>query len=762
MLLNETLIIARSNALQITGSGHDRPLQRLPRCGCRPCLRRRAPTVEEYAAIAERCSAPCVANMSETGRSPAIPTDELETMGYKLVIFPSTQTWVFAKAYEELCQAVLRDRTTAALGDRFTSFDDVNALARPGRVAVAVSARDVYDERGFGGRQGAGERPAVVVVDFIDGCANPESALACDAAVQRSRRPGRCSTRPVLRPCPFSSRPSAYDEGDLERAAMFIAKAPALATLRPGSPWIEVDARLGRRRRGAGARRSSSRPLLRHEPRRAAARRGLRHGDRHGASTSGCVRATAVDALQYGYRVLVPRDAVADRAADAHTGSLLDIDAKYGDVISDRRGDRRRRRRRPGRAQAGHDRDRDDVRPRHDPRRVRRRRVGGDGRAPRAARHHARTRRVRRLRDPLGPRRALQAALGKAGVESDVFDRISGEPSEDSVADARDAARQGYDGFIGVGGGSALDTAKLCALFATHAGELLDYVNAPIGRGTGARARPSARRIAHDLRHGLRGHDGRGDRLSPPRHEDGGLAPHLRPTLAIVDPALTVSCPPGVTAATGIDALMHALEAYTVSAYDTRARLPLPQRPPYQGANPFSDPLCERAIALIGESLRTAVADGDDLEARTAMALASTVAGIAFSGAGVHVPHALAYPIASLQHDWRPPGYGGAALVPHGFAVAVTAPAVFRLVADAVPERCATAARLLDGGDDLADSVARLMEDVGAPTRLSELGYREDDIAKLIPGALDQRRLLVGSPKDIGAAELEALLRTSL
>ena len=126
---------------------------------------------------------------------------------------------------------------------------------------------------------------------------------------------------------------------------------------------------------------------------------------------------------------------------------------------------------------------------------------------------------------------------------------------------------------------------------------------------------------------------------------------HLRPTLAIVDPALTVSCPPGVTAATGIDALMHALEAYTVSAYDTRARLPLRSALPTRARTPSSDPLCERAIALIGESLRTAVADGDDLEARTAMALASTVAGIAFSGAGVHVPHALAYPIASLQHD---------------------------------------------------------------------------------------------------------------
>jgi 2-methylisocitrate lyase-like PEP mutase family enzyme len=86
------------------------------------------PTVEAYRAIAEQTTVPCLANMSETGRSPAIPTEELEAMGYKIVIFPSTQTWVFAKAYEELCQAVLRDRSTASLSDRFTSFDEVNAL----------------------------------------------------------------------------------------------------------------------------------------------------------------------------------------------------------------------------------------------------------------------------------------------------------------------------------------------------------------------------------------------------------------------------------------------------------------------------------------------------------------------------------------------------------------------------------------------------------------------------------------------------------
>ncbi len=126
---DETLIIARSDALQVTGfedvvarcnayaeAGADLVFVDAPR------------TAEEYAAIAEQCAVPGVANMSETGRSPAISTDELETMGYKLVIFPSTQTWLFAKAYEELCQAVARDRTTAALADRFTSFDDVNAL----------------------------------------------------------------------------------------------------------------------------------------------------------------------------------------------------------------------------------------------------------------------------------------------------------------------------------------------------------------------------------------------------------------------------------------------------------------------------------------------------------------------------------------------------------------------------------------------------------------------------------------------------------
>ncbi len=357
----------------------------------------------------------------------------------------------------------------------------------------------------------------------------------------------------------------------------------------------------------------------------------------------------------------------------------------------------------------------------------------------------------------------LERSLRGAGIEPVVYDGIAGEPSESSVAEAVAVARDGFDGFVGIGGGSALDTAKLCALFASHDGELLDFVNAPIGRGKQIPG-PVLPFVAVPTTAGTGSEVTTVAVVDFPRlgTKTGVSHRYLRPSVAIVDPRLTLTCPPGVTASVGVDALLHALEAYTVSSYDSRPALPPAERPPYQGSNPFSDAFCERAIELVGRSLRAAVADGGDLEARTNMALASTTAGMAFSAAGVHVPHALAYPIASLKHGWKPPGYGGAALIPHGFAVAVTAPAVFRFIEDALPERCAAAARLLDGGDDLAMSLERLLADVGAPTGLRELGYGEDDCAAVVQGALDQQRLLVGSPKETGAAELEALFEASL
>jgi alcohol dehydrogenase class IV len=356
----------------------------------------------------------------------------------------------------------------------------------------------------------------------------------------------------------------------------------------------------------------------------------------------------------------------------------------------------------------------------------------------------------------------LLQTLRSEGIEP-VTHPVTGEPTETSVREAAAEVDDSFDGFVGIGGGSAIDTAKLCALLGAHGGDLLDYVNAPIGAGQPVPG-PLRPIVA------LPTTSGTGAEVTtvaivdfPQLGTKTGVSHRfLQPSLGIVDPLLTLSCPPGVTAATGLDALMHALEAYTTLPYDRRPYRPPAERPPYQGANPLSDPLCERVFALVAESLRTAVRDGSDVAARTAMSLAATTAGVAFAVAGVHVPHALAYPIASLGHRWQPPGYGGAAFVPHGYAVAVTAPASFRLVQESVRERAATAARLLGGAGDLGDAVESLMRDVGAPTRLGELGYGEDDVEALVRGALDQQRLLVGAPVSVGAAELEAILRESL
>lgn len=356
----------------------------------------------------------------------------------------------------------------------------------------------------------------------------------------------------------------------------------------------------------------------------------------------------------------------------------------------------------------------------------------------------------------------LTAALAHAGVDAAAAS-VEGEPTEDSVRTAAAAAGAGFDGFVGVGGGSALDTAKLCALLATHGGETVDYVAAPLGGGRTVPG-PLPPLVALPTTAGTGSEVTTVAVVDFPRlgTKAGVSHRHLQPTLALVDPLLTVSCPAGVTAATGIDALMHAVEAYLSLPYDRRPYAPPATRPPYQGANPLTDGLCERAIALIGANLRAAVHDGGDVAARSAMSVAATTAGLAFSIAGVHVPHALAYPIASLAHRWQPPDYGGATFVPHGYAVALTAPAFLRLVEPAVGERAAAAARLLDGGEDLAAAVERLLVDVGAPTRLADVGYGPDDVDAIVAGALEQQRLLVGAPVEIGAEQLDTILRESL
>ncbi len=164
-----------------------------------------------------------------------------------------------------------------------------------------------------------------------------------------------------------------------------------------------------------------------------------------------------------------------------------------------------------------------------------------------------------------------------------------------------------------------------------------------------------------------------------------------------MDPALTASLPGSVVAACGLDVICHAAESYLSLPYSSRPAASSPSaRPPYQGANPVADVWSCKALEYGGRYLRRAVASGSDVEARGFMMLAASMAGVGFGSAGVHIPHACAYPIAGLRHTYVPPGYpADHPFVPHGISVIVTAPAAFRFTYPASPERHEHVAALL-------------------------------------------------------------------
>jgi alcohol dehydrogenase class IV len=245
--------------------------------------------------------------------------------------------------------------------------------------------------------------------------------------------------------------------------------------------------------------------------------------------------------------------------------------------------------------------------------------------------------------------------------------------------------------------------------------------------------------------------------------------PRLRPTLAVVDPTLTTTQPAMVTAAAGMDILCHALESWTARWYaDFDAKQP-EQRVPYCGANPIADMWSEKAMSLLAGAFRAAVRDGEDTDAREQMAMAATFAGLGFGNAGVHIPHANAYPIAGRVRDYRPEGYPeDEPIVPHGMAVSLTAPAAFRFTFDAAPERHLRAARLLDpdsavdGPDALPRVLVRLMRDIGLPNGLAAVGYGDADVDDLVEGSLQQQRLLATAPREVTGDDLAGVIRGSM
>jgi hydroxyacid-oxoacid transhydrogenase len=389
-------------------------------------------------------------------------------------------------------------------------------------------------------------------------------------------------------------------------------------------------------------------------------------------------------------------------------------------------------------------------------------------------------RRVMLLTDPgVAQQPAVSGAIESlrgAGVDVEVFADVVIEPTEGSFEAAAGFAATGrYDGFVAVGGGSTIDTAKAANLYASHPAPFLDYVNQPIGRGL-APPGPLRRLIAVPTTAGT-GSETTGVAIFdlPDLHAKTGIAHRrLRPTLGIIDPDNTRTMPPAVTAASGFDVLCHALESYTALPYRRRPAPPSPQaRPAYQGSNPVSDVWAERAIVMVAGHLERAVRDPSDDDAREAMSLAATYAGIGFGNAGVHLPHGMSYAVSGLVRDYMAPGYpANRPLVPHGFSVVLNAPAVFRWTAAASPDRHLRAAALLGAnvdrvdpsaaGDLIADRLVALMRATGVPDGLSAVGYAAEDAPALAEGTLPQHRVTKLAPRPVDRADLERLFVNAL
>ncbi len=374
----------------------------------------------------------------------------------------------------------------------------------------------------------------------------------------------------------------------------------------------------------------------------------------------------------------------------------------------------------------------------------------------------------------LGLPERVHTLIQEAGIRADIFDDVHVEPTDQSFEAVASFVRgRDYDGFVAIGGGSTIDTAKAANLFTNYPAPVLDYVNKPIGKGLPVPG-PLKPLVAIPTTAGT-GSETTAvavmDVLSM-KVKTGISHRFLRPTLAIIDPLNTVTLPPMATAYPGFDVLTHALESYTSRPYNARPQHKPEERPVYVGSNPVSDMWCEKALEYLGRYFRRAVLNGMDVEARTHMALAATYAGIGFGNAGVHVPHSIAYPIAGLVKNFSPPDYPKEEpMIPHGLSVVVTAPATFRWTYPTNPERHLHAAQLLGANVNgltsaempelLPRTLLSLMRDTGISNGLAAMGYGESDVPALIDGTLKQTRLLVNSPRDASADELRQIINSS-
>ncbi|WP_435365701.1 hydroxyacid-oxoacid transhydrogenase [Haloarchaeobius sp. DYHT-AS-18] len=350
-----------------------------------------------------------------------------------------------------------------------------------------------------------------------------------------------------------------------------------------------------------------------------------------------------------------------------------------------------------------------------------------------------------------------------ASMDVSVFAGVEPDPSLAVFEEAIEIAGEVEpDVIVGVGGGSSIDVSKTTGLVHEHGGEIMDYVAPPTGEGKPVPG-PTVPVVAIPTTAGTGSETSPVSVISLPdrKLKVGISSEHLYPDLALIDPALTVSLPTGPTASSGMDALSHAIEAYTTRRYDAKERADSPaDRPDYNGRSPLTDELARKAIELISDNLRRAVNNGEDLEARRNMSLASFMAGVAFTNAGLGATHAMAYPVAGEHHT------------PHGVTIATLLPEVIRFNATTAFDRYADIAQLMgeetegldrsEAANKAADAVAKLGSDVGIPGSLEDLGVTEDELPKFAEETMQIQRLLVGNPRRVDQDDVESIFRQAL
>ncbi|MEW1811971.1 iron-containing alcohol dehydrogenase [Pseudarthrobacter phenanthrenivorans] len=332
-------------------------------------------------------------------------------------------------------------------------------------------------------------------------------------------------------------------------------------------------------------------------------------------------------------------------------------------------------------------------------------------------------------------------------VDTQVVPELPVTVVEDAIERAKTSNPQVIVGF---GGGSALDLAKLIALGLAHGtplnrfygenqvpGPVIPLVAVPTTSGTGSEVTPVA--VLAD----------------PDRELKVGISsPYLIPRAAIVDPRLMVGAPAAVTASAGADALVHAIEAYTANNHAPEWASPLPV---FVGENLLSSTLALEAIRLIGLSLRDAVVDGEDFEARSRMAYASLLAGMAFGTAGTHLSHAIQYPVGALTHT--PHGLGTGMLLP--FVMQSLLPTDARRLADVAGALGVAAATIDESAQNAIDEVAAIMADIGLPADLAAIGVTEPDLPRVVELSLTVRRLVTNSVIDPTEENLHRIVRAA-